>query len=77
MPPSHLESDEPRYRYEATIKLIIAADGLDAAYRVQQAAVNNLKAGATAVGAPIKSVTGSMLDLKHRADLDGSLEIHG
>lgn len=69
-------SSEPRYRYEAVIRIVIAANGLDEAHRVQQAAVANLKASATAVGAPIKAASCSIMDLHHRPDLDGSLK-HG
>ncbi len=65
-------SDEPRYRYEATVRVIIAADGLDKAW----ATARRLR---EVVGAQrgVVSARASMVDLHHRPDLDGSLVLSG
>lgn len=63
-------SGSGRYRYEATVTLVIAADSLDAAYRVQQAAARN----ADLIDGVIEARS-PMMRLHHRPDLDGSLVV--
>jgi hypothetical protein len=65
----------PRYRYEATIKVILAADSQDEAYRMQQQIANDVVRPHT--NERVVQVTASMLDLRHRPDLDGSLRNAG
>lgn len=64
-------TDPDRYRYEATVRFVIAADGLDEAYR-RQRQVADIILDHTRPEV-ILDVTASMLDLQHRPDLDNSL----
>lgn len=70
-------ADEPdalsigRYRYEAAVKVVVAADGLDEALRMQQQIADVVRQH---TNERVVDVTTSMLDLKHRPDLDGSLK---
>lgn len=54
------------YAYDATIHLRIWADGQDEAYRKQREAAERADDGSS-------TATTSMLSLRHRPDLDGSL----
>jgi hypothetical protein len=71
MAPEPNPTQSKRYRYEATITLIIAADGQDEAYRIQKSALNAVDSALLARG--VVRAHSSILDLKHRPDLDGSL----
>lgn len=57
------------YRYEATIRLTIGANGLDVAARIAKAA-----AAAAQVDGVVSAVA-PIVDLHHRPDLDGSLRV--
>lgn len=72
MPTPENESSDnlPRYRYEASVTFILAANGLDEAYRMQTQIRDIVK---RYTNERVSDVRGSMLDLKHRPDLDGSL----
>jgi hypothetical protein len=72
--PATNQRGEPRYRYEASVKFVLAADGLDEAYRMQQQIVGIV---ARHTNELVTKIVGSMLDLKHRPDLDGSLTPSG
>ena len=63
--------DLPRYRYEATIKAILAADGQDEAYRMLKQIADDVIRPHT--NERVVEITASMLDLRHRPDLDRSL----
>jgi hypothetical protein len=61
-----------RYRYEATITVVLAADGIDEAYRMQQQIAGIIE---DHTNERVEQVQASMLGLKHRPDLDGSLRV--
>ena len=58
------------YRYEAKVSFILAAESLDEARDMQKQIVELVRRH---TNERVTRVSGSMLDLKHRADLDGSL----
>jgi beta-glucosidase-like glycosyl hydrolase len=59
------QSDSPAYRYEATIKLVIAADGQDLAWRIAKAAAKAAKVEG------VEDTWPPMLDLRYSPGLTG------
>jgi hypothetical protein len=62
---------ERTYVYDATIRVRLAAPSLDEAYRMQKQIGEVVR---RYTNERVTDITASMLDLKHRPDLDGSLD---
>jgi hypothetical protein len=59
----------PHYRYSAAIRVVLAADSQDEAYRMQQQIADIVR---SYTNERVVEITASMLDLHHRPDLDGT-----
>ena len=68
MPDNERSDNLPRYRYEAKITVVLAADGLHDAAWMQRQIADVVR---DHTGERVLEVHGSILDLKHRPDLTG------